>query len=424
VERATQVSQEAETAEPLLSRQLYDTVRKFSQDSGKGVKEVQDELLNRGIMTRGLYEKLNEASEQDAAKLMEATSEMLRQDFLPQARGIGQRAQANINDLKRGVERAAESVLGDDTEALRLAQQELDQLTDQLQREISQAEGGNGNTNQSRAQVAEAGGRQGTNNPAARNGRQAQGQDSNQRSGQTAQADGQNQPGSERAEGQENAPREGTPGQSPGEQSASAQRGQRAEDANQPGGAQPAGQPTEGQGRQGGQAQTSQAGRGERTARDSQQRGAARGGRQNISRSGDEDGGYGGGRWDFDRILNPEIGPRTGPIITGDDFAPWSERLRDVEEMIDLPDLRNDVAAARERVRLMRQEFKRDSRKPDWAVVRLQVIKPLVEVRDRIAEELARRQSTDSLVPIDRDPVPNRYSELVRRYYEELGKDK
>jgi hypothetical protein len=25
-------------------------------------------------------------------------------------------------------------------------------------------------------------------------------------------------------------------------------------------------------------------------------------------------------------------------------------------------------------------------------------------------------------VPIDRDPVPTRYSELVRRYYEELGK--
>jgi hypothetical protein len=27
-------------------------------------------------------------------------------------------------------------------------------------------------------------------------------------------------------------------------------------------------------------------------------------------------------------------------------------------------------------------------------------------------------------VPIDRDPVPSRYSDLVRRYYEQLGKDK
>ena len=51
-------------------------------------------------------------------------------------------------------------------------------------------------------------------------------------------------------------------------------------------------------------------------------------------------------------------------------------------------------------------------------------MKPLTEVRDRIAEELARRESRQALVPIDRDPVPNRYSDLVRRYYEQLGKEK
>lgn len=73
---------------------------------------------------------------------------------------------------------------------------------------------------------------------------------------------------------------------------------------------------------------------------------------------------------------------------------------------------------------MMRQEFRRDSKKPDWAVVQLQVVKPLVDVRDAIADELARRGPKDNLVPIDRDPVPTRYSELVRRYYEELGKEK
>jgi hypothetical protein len=62
-------------------------------------------------------------------------------------------------------------------------------------------------------------------------------------------------------------------------------------------------------------------------------------------------------------------------------------------------------------------------KKPDWAVVQLQILKPLVEVRTRVAEELARRGSRDSLAPIDRDPVPNKYAESVRRYYEELGKD-
>lgn len=110
--------------------------------------------------------------------------------------------------------------------------------------------------------------------------------------------------------------------------------------------------------------------------------------------------------------------------LTGEDFAPWSDRLREVEEMVELPSLRNDLATARERARRMRLEFKRDLKKPDWAVVRLQVMKPLVEVRQQIAEELARRDPKDNLVPIDRDPVPSKFSDLVRRYYEELGKQK
>jgi len=65
---------------------------------------------------------------------------------------------------------------------------------------------------------------------------------------------------------------------------------------------------------------------------------------------------------------------------------------------------------------------RRHGEKPDWAVVRLRIASPLAEVRSRMAEELARRESNEAVVPIDRDPVPARFSELVRRYYEELGK--
>src|SRR5213078_1959055 len=89
----------------------------------------------------------------DGAKLLDIASEMFRQDFLPQANESGQRSRARIDDLKRGVERAAESVLGDDTEALRLAKQELDQLTDDLQREIARAEGDGAPTNQGPART-------------------------------------------------------------------------------------------------------------------------------------------------------------------------------------------------------------------------------------------------------------------------------
>jgi hypothetical protein len=137
------------------------------------------------------------------------------------------------------------------------------------------------------------------------------------------------------------------------------------------------------------------------------------------------DGGEGGGsaNLNFDRLLNDDAWRQSGPL-TGDDFVNWSDRLREVEEMIDQTDLRNEIATARDRAGVMRREFKQDRKKPDWTVVQLQVMQPLTEVRDRLAEELIRRQSREALVPIDRDPVPNRYSDLVRRYYEELGKDK
>jgi hypothetical protein len=107
--------------------------------------------------------------------------------------------------------------------------------------------------------------------------------------------------------------------------------------------------------------------------------------------------------------------------ITGEGYAEWSDRLRDVEEMLDFPELRNEVAGVRERARAMRMEFKKHSKPPQWAIVKGQIAEPLAEIRNRINEELAKRESKDSLVPIDRDPVPQKFSELVRRYYEKLG---
>ena len=89
--------------------------------------------------------------------------------------------------------------------------------------------------------------------------------------------------------------------------------------------------------------------------------------------------------------------------------------------MVDRPQLRNQIAQARDRARATRAEFKRGAKPPQWDLVQQDILKPLVEVRERIADELSRRESNDSLAPIDRDPVPNKYSDLVKRYYEKLG---
>lgn len=109
--------------------------------------------------------------------------------------------------------------------------------------------------------------------------------------------------------------------------------------------------------------------------------------------------------------------------MTGRDFRQWSDRLRDVEEMLSEPELRNDVARVRDRARAVRAEFTRHGKEPQWNLIEQQIIKPLTELRNRIGEELAKLESDEPMVPIDRDPVPGRYAELVRRYYENLGAD-
>lgn len=393
VGRATQLSQQAETAEPLVSRQLYDTVRKFSQDNANSVKQLQEDLLHRGLLSRGLNERMQELSKQDGAKSLELTAEMLRQGLDSSAGQSERRARASIDTLRQGVEHATESVLGDDTAALQLAQQELDSLTRQLEREMTRATNGvAGNSPQSSA--SSAGPAQDGQRQAGTNRGEQPGRD-----GQQAEARSPLPNGPGRQPGQSSSPaaQNGAPAGGQGQSPRSAQRNQRG-GGDQGGGQQP-GSP---QARQ-------QASQGQR-------------GQNGVQNAGNRGG------FDLDRILGGQNGANggggdTAGPITGENFAPWADRLRDVEEMVDQPELRAGVAGAREQARLMRLEFRRDLKKPDWANVQLKVVKPLVEVRERIRDELSRRTTGDSLVPIDRDPVPNRYSELVRRYYEDLGKD-
>ncbi len=374
IERASRVSEQAEATEPLLSRQLYDTVRKFSQGSAQNVQDIQNQLLSQGMMTRGLYDKLRDKSEQPAPKVMDLTSELLRLGFVPQATDAAQRARDNLNRLKQGVEQAASSVLGNDSDALRLAQQELNDLASQVQREIAQGQGGAAQTNRQASPSGEEGTAQNpggisTNSPQAQLARSSR---------QAAQSPrGPRQSSASSRSGDQNA-----------DQLASSNRN------NQPNG---------GARRAGGQ-------------------GARR--LSSLTAGGAAGGGEGGNLTrEVETLLNRGGEWLSGPI-TGNDFVPWSERLRDVEDMVDDPALRNELAAVRQRALVLRREYQKAARKPDWAVVRLRVLNPLVEVQERIREELARRASHEALVPIDRDPVPSRYAELVQHYYEELGKDK
>lgn len=482
--RAAELSAEAENAEPLVSRGLYDTVRKFSQDDAGSVKQLQEEMLREGTLTRSMFNRMRELQEEEeGGRGLAATADLLRREMLPEAERMERAAREGLENLRQGVEKAAESVLGDDTEALQRADRELEELTRQVEREMAQ------NT-----ATGQGGGREDEDVPSSGGARGGETADSRRAGGEpgdpedaTGATGGQSPRTARRGEngasrdpnGEEPEDSDSTPGAggARGEREAAelADRGARggersgeteaendeaageAEDSNGEGGrrggetADARGGRRPGQGQSGqpggagrdqqneeedadGEPRTEQAQNDGERAGQSGQGGGGRSGRENgepgrgqNARDGVRDFAFDenpGGNQRGGGAVNNARGGRGGfsAPITGDDFREWSDRLRDVEEMIDAPDLRNGVATARESARRLRVDMKRGNlKKPDWAVVKAEIIEPLAEVRKRVREELARRDSKDALVPIDRDPVPPRYTDLVRRYYQELG---
>ncbi len=425
VKQATEVTQKAEPVEPLLARQLYETIRQAAQDDARNLQETSDDLLTQGRLRTSVYEQLRESQREGEAAVSVAAN-LLRGGFSAEADNLEQRARQSINDFKTGIERAAESVLGDDTEALRLARNELDELSRQLDRELAQAQR-QANTNriardrttsQSGTNRQELLGWDGNQPPYAESQPRAQNESPSGQPGQSQRGETQ-QPGegqrqaqneSQRGQGQqrESQTGQGQQGSQPGSQQAeSGQRGPGGE-GNQPG-------ENEGQRQEEQQVATTDQSSGNAQT-------GQRGGNQDGQREGNRPrGGQSGGSF-LDQFRQADNNDYLGGPLTGPGYSDWSDRLRDVEEMLDLPELRAEAARIRDRARATRQDLQRHAREPQWDLVRLEIAGPLMELRNRVSEELARRETPEANVPIDRDPVPRRYSELVRRYYEELGR--
>jgi len=322
---------------------------------------VRDAETTEPLLAEELFEAVGEARNRRVAEALEMTREMLARGFPAQARAAERQASEGVRELREGIEAAAASVLGTGAEALERAQAELERLTRELESEIAEARGAGALEPGEPGEPGEAG-EPGEPGEASRAG------------GEPTQ--GGDEPG---AGGEE-------PGRGSGEA---------------------AGEP--GQGRGGG---------GERVAEGEPAPGAP-GGRRGAPRSltgpGPDQpetgggGGLGGGRF-------------AGSPLTGEDFLDWSDRLRDVEEMLDDPELSAEAARVRSRARTVREEFKRHSKEPDWELVDEKIAVPLAELARRIADEVRRRRADDRLVPIDRDPVPPEFEEAVRRYYERLGR--
>jgi hypothetical protein len=108
--------------------------------------------------------------------------------------------------------------------------------------------------------------------------------------------------------------------------------------------------------------------------------------------------------------------------LMGEDFAQWTDRLRDIEELVRDPELKAQAARVREAARDFRKEYKRHSKEPQWELVKKMISNPLQELQRRVQEELVRKTAKENeLVPLDRDPVPDRFRSELDSYFERLG---
>jgi hypothetical protein len=499
-----QLSEQAEESEPLLHRNLYDAVRK--------------------AQTSGLEENLKE------------TRDQLRWGSQAEAKDAERKAANAVEELRKGVEKAAESVLGSESEALRVAKNELDKLIKEAQAQegaekgqkgqktadagepnaaekgTKAGEGPKGKDGQPKdVKTAEKGEKAGQGEQPGKDGQgQKPGKDGEGKDGQGEPKDpkmagnGQ-QPGKEgegkdgegepkpgqgkegkagQGEGKDAQTAENGKGQKPGQgkqpgeqgkdgqpnpdgkgdgqKQASAQQGkgeqpgqQPGKDGQQPGkGGQQPGQPGQGKGKGEGEPQTAengqqpgegqQPGQGQQPGKGQQPgegKNQGRGQGRGQAQTADSNTGLGitGDRDSDNDRTRPQINGGAVPealffedsqekpdsgVFTGSGYEQWSDRLRNVEELLNNPELRNEAAKVQDRARSLRIELKRSNEAPQSAYLNTRITQPLMELRDRVVEELSKKDAGKNLAPVDRDPVPAEFRDLVKRYYQELGAGK
>lgn len=427
LEDMKRVSEQAEGNNPLLHRRLYEAVREAKTG---GLEEHLDEAR--------MYSRYGQRAEaQDAER----------------------KANTLVDQLQQGVDKAAESVLGSETEALRMARTELDKLI----QEAGQEGGESKPDAETRSPQASA--KKPSNDPKgeAKGAAKQLGdrpaepavKEPGLKGAPSGQPSEQGQKGDTKGEGKEprqmagNDPGHPKDGEQPGQQSNadSGQQGQKPGEGTQPGepkDSQPGEPPqmAQGDGKEGAggskdiggkPGEAGQGGQGGQLAPESLAEPQQKGAQQQLSanrsqqqqpgvREGNNAGGGGGGGNEggvffFDQ--GAEVA--NDRPFTGEGYDRWTDRLRNVEELLNQPELRNEAAKVLDNARAMRIDHERNDAAPQVDHLQMRILNPLVELRDRVAEELAKRDTKNPMVPVDRDPVPPAFRDLVKRYYQELG---
>ena len=164
------------------------------------------------LLSRKLYEGLRKAKLADVENALDVTGQLLERNLADEARQTEQHARQALGELRANVEDAAKGVLGDEGQALRQAKAELDGLLAQASRERTEGPSGPGTPQ----------GNQESQPPGPNQPRPGQ-------PGSQPDPQARNQPGS---------------GQQPGDPNQPGGRGQQPGDPNQPGGQQASSQAT------------------------------------------------------------------------------------------------------------------------------------------------------------------------------------
>jgi hypothetical protein len=362
---------EAEPVEPLLAEKLYETFRQTKQAGVEERLALVPRLIERGM----------EAPVSEAVKQID--------------RGL--------QELRSGIETAADAVLGSEREGLRRALEELDQAQRQLQSDLAQSSRGNQPSGEDQADRSAAAARlpDAAEKTDAANQPLAATADQPEARGAEPEAEG---PVAARGN---RAPESSTPASAPADESPSAAP------------PSPSGKPSKAS-----QPDASSPGRGQsqptpgRTPRSAE--GASQAERQ--AAAGQPRDGKGSlaermpGRADRGTDENLE-----GPF-TGNNFVGWSDALREVEESVRDPELRASASAIREAARELYRDAKRHAGEPRWDLVKEMVAKPLTQLREQVELEWLRQTADqNAVVPLDRDPVPTIYENQLQKYYENLS---
>jgi len=345
--------EQAESSEPLLAEQLYDTFRDSVQENTEQRLDRIPLLIERGL-------------DQPALEDAKAVSDQ-------------------IQKLRQRIEDASQNVLGNETESLRRAMQEIQEAQSEVDSELQRQSGqgaedpdsensnsGNSNPEDSNPEDPSRSSQQSSNKQQSSNSEEDRNNEQGRNNEGVRDQDSQNN--SAGSEGNSEGRKSGTPGNS--------------------GGPAP---------------------------RDSQSRGDADP-QQSILEQIEAEQATENRAEDRRAGRSRGEGSVQAAPITGGDYAQWSDRLREAEELIRDPNWKAEAARIREAARDFRVEYLRHSKEPQWDLVKKLVSEPLKDLQKKVKEELLRKSAKQNeIVPLDRDPVPERFQSKLDRYFEELG---